>query len=268
MGATGVTQVNRNFVIGQFDDNGNHIKWWDNSSYDNLVIAHIETGGTEEAMDTAGVNPNLALNCILIDSKGAGTNYTLATPLNSSSGAQLGVPNTFTETVTVNKANQAAVAELLQQWSVDDDVTSYLKVENASSSNAIFIPRLNALNNLASSSSTFGLELRSQLRANSDIGSIPIIIIDGRLHTAVGAVAVRPVVGIRTNGTDLYLFYPGKLQSNKPVQMEDYEDTKIISAPANPSTGYNRRYSKQIDSNNEGVFAKMKVNGAVVEVQL
>jgi hypothetical protein len=268
VGASGATQANRNFIIADFDDNANHIKWWDNSSYDNMVIAHIETGATEEAMDSAGVNPNLALNCILIDSKGAGTNYTLATPLNFANGAQLATANIFAETLTINKANQAAIAELLQQWSVDDDTTSYLKVENFSSSNAIFIPRINALSNLASSSSATALEIRGQLRANSDIGSVPVIILDGRLHTSAGAVAVRPVAGIRTNGTDLYLFYPGKMQSNKPIQAEDYQDAKVISAPADPTTGYIRRYPKTVDANNDGWFIKAKVNGAVQEIRI
>ena len=47
-----------------------------------------------------------------------------------------------------------------------------------------------------------------------------------------------------------------------------YEDLVAISAPASPSTGTIRRYTKTIDSNNDGLFYKTRLNGAVVEVQI
>jgi hypothetical protein len=52
------------------------------------------------------------------------------------------------------------------------------------------------------------------------------------------------------------------------VTVDYAEDHKIITAPANPASGYVRAYPKTVDSNNEGFFVKQKVNGAVVEVQL
>lgn len=51
------------------------------------------------------------------------------------------------------------------------------------------------------------------------------------------------------------------------ARFSSYTDVKTISAPSSPATGYNRLYAKAIDSNNNGLFAKEKVNGAVVEVQ-
>jgi hypothetical protein len=47
-----------------------------------------------------------------------------------------------------------------------------------------------------------------------------------------------------------------------------YEDNTTISAPANPATGFTRRYAKVVDANNDGLFVKRKINGAIVEVQL
>ncbi len=47
-----------------------------------------------------------------------------------------------------------------------------------------------------------------------------------------------------------------------------YHDMNVISAPSSPSTGTVRRYSKTIDSNNDGNFYKARINGAVVEVQI
>ena len=40
------------------------------------------------------------------------------------------------------------------------------------------------------------------------------------------------------------------------------------SAPSNPSSGTGTMYVKTIDTNNEGLFIKMKKNGSVVEVQI
>ena len=50
-------------------------------------------------------------------------------------------------------------------------------------------------------------------------------------------------------------------------QFDDFVDRKVITAPASPASGYNRIYSKAVDANNDGLFVKEKVNGAVVEVQ-
>jgi hypothetical protein len=41
-----------------------------------------------------------------------------------------------------------------------------------------------------------------------------------------------------------------------------------MTAPANPSTNDARFYTKQIDSNNDGYFMKIKKNGSFVEVQI
>jgi hypothetical protein len=41
-----------------------------------------------------------------------------------------------------------------------------------------------------------------------------------------------------------------------------------MSAPANPSADDGRLYVKTIDSNNDGIFIKIKKAGAFVEVQI
>ena len=42
----------------------------------------------------------------------------------------------------------------------------------------------------------------------------------------------------------------------------------VVSAPSDPATDKGVMYMKDIDSNNEGLFMKVKKNGAVVEVQV
>jgi len=53
-----------------------------------------------------------------------------------------------------------------------------------------------------------------------------------------------------------------------PVKNESYNDYKVISAPADPAAGYTRAYPKTIDANNEGMYVKMEINGAIQEVKL
>jgi hypothetical protein len=65
--------------------------------------------------------------------------------------------------------------------------------------------------------------------------------------------------------TDLESF---RINLDTGVQFSQYNDDKVITIPANPSTGFTRRYAKTVDSNNDGLFVKRKINGAVVEVQL
>jgi hypothetical protein len=51
-------------------------------------------------------------------------------------------------------------------------------------------------------------------------------------------------------------------------KFDNYLDSKVISAPASPASGYTRIYSKQVDSNNDGLFVKLKLNGAVQEIRI
>jgi hypothetical protein len=47
-----------------------------------------------------------------------------------------------------------------------------------------------------------------------------------------------------------------------------YFDMTRMTAPANPAANDGRFYVKQIDSNNDGVFCKIKKAGSFVEVQI
>jgi hypothetical protein len=47
-----------------------------------------------------------------------------------------------------------------------------------------------------------------------------------------------------------------------------YFDMERITIPADPSASEGRFYVKQVDSNNDGVFVKVKRNGAFVETRI
>ena len=65
--------------------------------------------------------------------------------------------------------------------------------------------------------------------------------------------------GISDSGTGNMIIH------NLPVS---YEDIVAMTAPASPPTGTIRRYVKTVDANNDGLFIKRRLNGAVVEVQV
>lgn len=48
----------------------------------------------------------------------------------------------------------------------------------------------------------------------------------------------------------------------------NYLDFDRVAAPANPGTDIGRVYHKQIDSNNDGMFVKLKKAGSIVEVRI
>ena len=56
------------------------------------------------------------------------------------------------------------------------------------------------------------------------------------------------------------------VMTNKTIG--DYLDFNRVAVPANPPTDVGRLYHRQIDSNNDGIFVKLKKAGAIVEVQV
>jgi hypothetical protein len=56
------------------------------------------------------------------------------------------------------------------------------------------------------------------------------------------------------------------VMTNKTIG--DYLDFTRVAVPANPPTDVGRLYHRQIDSNNDGIFVKLKKAGAIVEVQV
>lgn len=63
-------------------------------------------------------------------------------------------------------------------------------------------------------------------------------------------------------------FTPTSTTTLTNKRIGDYLDFTRIAAPANPATDLGRLYHRQIDTNNDGLFMKMKKAGAIVEVQI
>jgi hypothetical protein len=87
----------------------------------------------------------------------------------------------------------------------------------------------------------------------------------------------------RDTQTDIYYEYNGsswdiiigntktETLTNKTITdplFDNFYDMGRISAPSDPSSNQGRFYVKQVDSNNDGVFVKLKRNGSFVETRI
>jgi hypothetical protein len=73
--------------------------------------------------------------------------------------------------------------------------------------------------------------------------------------------SVIPTPSPLVSGGPLQLF-------NDPITFANYIDLKIISTPTDPPSGVARLYAKQADTNNDGLFLKLKLNSVVEELRL
>ena len=63
-------------------------------------------------------------------------------------------------------------------------------------------------------------------------------------------------------------FTPSSTTEMTGKTVGDHLDFKRVATPANPSVDVGRMYHRQIDSNNDGMFVKLKKAGSIVEVRI
>ena len=181
--------------------------------------------------------------------------------------------NDFTATQVTNKTAQASTAETVEQWKVSDDANSELVVENQSTTNGQFVPRIRSYqHNIGTLSAMY---YTNEIPPAMDLvgGTVNIVTFNVRTKdiTAGNALAAptnRPLYGWQNNGFNKFQIWNTFVYSLIAHRFENYSDHKTITKPADPSTGYNRVYMKAIDANNDGWFTIIKKNGAYEEVQI
>jgi hypothetical protein len=86
--------------------------------------------------------------------------------------------------------------------------------------------------------------------------------VGGATFTDAGVGTIRITGDIGINGMKV-----PTVEAATSMKNNGYTDFVAMSAPASPSTGTIRQYAKTVDANNDGFFRKVRVNGAVVEVE-
>jgi hypothetical protein len=90
----------------------------------------------------------------------------------------------------------------------------------------------------------------------------------GLTWASVPAGYSAPTIGSTSIGSGATVTTLAGLTLTNPALGASYLDITKMSAPSDPGTGLGRVYVKQIDSNNDGIFIKIKKAGAFVEVQI
>src|SRR5574343_32950 len=97
--------------------------------------------------------------------------------------------------VTQNMPAAASTAETLHKWTVSDDASSYLNISNASSSDGVFVPRIET------SSPGNNQSIIFLAKGTTDSGTSALIHFDGRIGAST-TVSTRPLVKVQNNGTE------------------------------------------------------------------
>jgi hypothetical protein len=98
---------------------------------------------------------------------------------------------------------QAGVAETIHTWNgpVDSDANSYLKIFNASTTDATFAPKIVGSTTKAS---TNAMMLWGWISVANDTGTTPIVNIDGRRQDGT-AITTRPIFSVSNLNTSLFV---------------------------------------------------------------
>ena len=196
------------------------------------------------------------------------TNKTLTSPtINAASiTGVFTLDPTATNYVEFVKAFTNSAAEALLKVRLTEDTGSFFAFDNATGSNAILAPHFYGRN--ASSAAVYGLQITGQVHTSFDSGTKAALSLNAATHGGA-ALGTRPILDITSAGTVEYTFSTAALDMKaNNISNLGYYDLNRIAAPANPATNDARIYNKQIDSNNDGVFCKIKKGGSFVELQI
>jgi hypothetical protein len=172
-----------------------------NATYSGLYIQ----GSIETAQDTG------VASVITIDARsGTGTALASRPILVVRNAADDVFRITWNGLIECEHIAQAGGAEIMQTWEVQDDTTSYIRIDNNVVTDALFIPRIVAnTRGSPNTSSNPALLLLCQIDDTMDTGTTsPVFIIDHRLDTNLPVVN-RPLFDIRNDFVSKFIIAAG-----------------------------------------------------------
>jgi hypothetical protein len=138
---------------------------------------------------------------------------------------------------TLNKKAETGVGEIIQEWKVEDNLDTVLKVDNWATADTLFAPRILAsnLHGNTSGNASKALIIESEILAAADTGTDPVAILDSRLSTGV-AVVTRPLLRVANNLAAVVDFYATKIDFNSKKINNAVLETNTINASLNTIT--------------------------------
>jgi hypothetical protein len=158
---------------------------------------------------------------VILDNSASNTNYISYYSAKLSRRVVYGIQ-------TINKKAETGVGEIIQEWKVDDNTDTVIKMDNWATTDALFAPRLYAsnLHGNTSGNASKALLIESEILTAADSGSDPVGILDARLSN-VSAIATRPLYRIANNLSAVVDFYATKV---------DLTTKKLVNAVVDAST--------------------------------
>src|SRR4029079_2309499 len=101
--------------------------------------------------------------------------------------------------------SQAGVAEIIYDWLISDALNSYLRLQNYSSTDAVFVPNFRAINSQAANSFP-AFVFHAYIATAFDSGTESAMIFDSR-KLDESAISLRPLFKFRTAAIDVLLIY-------------------------------------------------------------
>lgn len=164
-------------------------------------------------------------------------------------------------TETINGVSTLTLLARYQHMRVECDGTNWFATRDIRMAD-------NTSTNLLSFASTFVSFSSGQLLLPDAGGNHNFILTHGGNDLAASINISPPLL----TASDTMVFQAHtQTMTNKTITaplLNSYYDMSRIAAPSDPSSNTGRFYIKQVDTNNDGVFVKIKRNGAFVEVQV
>lgn len=113
----------------------------------------------------------------------------------------------WVSTLKVEKTAEAGLAEVLQEWKVSDDTTSYIKIENQSPVDGQFQPKI-----VGHTAILGAIRYIGYTTVGNDTGTTPILAFDG-VRVGEAAVTTRPIFAVRNLSTAVFTISPTTITS-------------------------------------------------------
>ena len=191
-------------------------------------LSIYNTSGVQAIIDPVGLSTHRTFT--FPDQSGQ---ITLNTATQTLSNKTFGSGISFTSSISANTANGlhviktagSGVAEILARFEMADNSTSYLQIDNGTTTDALFVPRITSISSQGGNPSAVGLYMYVNIDATSDTtdSTNAVTIFDSRRSNST-AIQFKRLFQFRNAGTNVLDIYTNQVSFN---------NNKIVNAVLN-----------------------------------